>query len=130
MKTKSFIAFAACIAVSALTYSCSNEENTAASNGQLTAFTGGIVTEAPMERVLIGTSESSPVAPGFLTRTSMERPAIGGKGTFYWEKGDVIYVQDDNNKLFKSQGDITDKTARNTFLVNGVYGANTSYDVY
>ena len=129
MKTKSFITFAACVAASALMSSCSNEEN-AATNGQLTAFTGGIVTEAPMSRVQLGASESSTVAPGFLTRTSMERPAIGGKGTFYWEKGDVIYVQDDNNKLFKSQGDITDKTARNTFLVNGVYGANTSYDVY
>ena len=129
MKTKSFITFAACVAASALMSSCSNEEN-AATNGQLTAFTGGIVTEAPMSRVQLGVSESSTVAPGFLTRTSMERPAIGGKGTFFWGKGDVIYVQDDNNKLFKSQGDITDKTARNTFLVNGVYGANTSYDVY
>ena len=129
MKTISFITFAACVTASALMSSCSNEEN-AATNGQLTAFTGGIVTEAPMSRVQLGASESSTVAPGFLTRTSMERPSIGGKGTFFWEKGDVIYVQDDNNKLFKSQGDITDKTARNTFLVNGVYGANTSYDVY
>lgn len=129
MKTISFITFAACVTASALMSSCSNEEN-AATNGQLTAFTGGIVTEAPMSRVQLGASESSTVAPGFLTRTSMERPSIGGKGTFFWEKGDVIYVQDDNNKLFKSQGDITDKTARNTFLVNGAYGANTSYDVY
>ena len=118
MKTKSFIAFAACIAVSALTYSCSNEENTAASNGQLTAFTGGIVTEAPMERVLIGTSESSPVAPGFLTRTSMGRKKIGGEGTFYWEKGDVIYVQDKDNKLFKSKSYMADKAATSiTFYV-------------
>ena len=131
MKTKSFIAFAACIAVSALTYSCSNEENTAASNGQLTAFTGGIVTEAPMERVLIGTSESSPVAPGFLTRTSMGRKKIGGEGTFYWEKGDVIYVQDDNNKLFKSKSYMADKAATSiTFYVGGSYTAKGQYDVY
>ena len=129
MKTKSFITFAACVAASALMSSCSNEEN-AATNGQLTAFTGGIVTEAPMSRVQLGASESSTVAPGFLTRTSMERPAIGGKGTFFWEKGDVIYVQDDNNKFFQSQSNIADKTARNTFLVNGAYGAKTSYDVY
>ncbi len=129
MKTKSFITFAACVAASALMSSCSNEEN-AATNGQLTAFTGGIVTEAPMSCVQLGASESSTVAPGFLTRTSMERPAIGGKGTFFWEKGDVIYVQDDNNKFFQSQSNIADKTARNTFLVNGAYGANTSYDVY
>ena len=129
MKTISFITFAACVAASALMSSCSNEEN-AATNGQLTAFTGGIVTEAPMSRVQLGVSESSTVAPGFLTRTSMERPAIGGKGTFFWEKGDVIYVQDDNNKFFQSQSNIADKTARNTFLVNGAYGANTSYDVY
>ena len=131
MKTKSFIAFAACIAVSALTYSCSNEENTAASNGQLTAFTGGIVTEAPMERVLIGTSESSPVAPGFLTRTSMGRKKIGGEGTFYWEKGDVIYVQDKDNKLFKSKSYMADKAATSiTFYVGGSYTAKGQYDVY
>ncbi len=129
MKTKSFITFAAFVAASALMSSCSNEEN-AATNGQLTAFTGGIVTEAPMTRVQLGASESSTVAPGFLTRTSMDRPAIGGKGTFFWEAGDVIYVQDDNNKLFKSQSNITEKTARNTFLVNGAYGAKASYDVY
>lgn len=129
MKTISFITFAACVTASALMSSCSNEEN-AATNGQLTAFTGGIFTEAPMSRVQLGASESSTVAPGFLTRTSMERPAIGGKGTFFWEKGDVIYVQDDNNKFFQSQSNIADKTARNTFLVNGAYGANTSYDVY
>lgn len=129
MKIISFITFAACVTASALMSSCSNEEN-AATNGQLTAFTGGIVTEAPMSRVQLGASESSTVAPGFLTRTSMERPAIGGKGTFFWEKGDVIYVQDDNNKLFQSQSNIADKTARNTFLVNGAYGAKTSYDVY
>ena len=129
MKIISFITFAACVTASALMSSCSNEEN-AATNGQLTAFTGGIVTEAPMSCVQLGASESSTVAPGFLTRTSMERPAIGGKGTFFWEKGDVIYVQDDNNKFFQSQSNIADKTARNTFLVNGAYGANTSYDVY
>ncbi len=129
MKTKSFITFAAFVAASALMSSCSNEENVA-TNGQLTAFTGGIVTEAPMTRVQLGASESSTITPSILTRTSMDRPAIGGKGTFFWEAGDVIYVQDDNNAFFKSQSNITDKTARNTFLVNGAYGAKTSYDVY
>lgn len=129
MNTKSFIAFAACVAASALTCSCSNEEN-AATNDQLTAFTGGIVTEAPMTRVQLGASESPTVAPGFLTRTSMEHSTIGGGGTFFWEAGDVIYVQDDNNNLCKSKSNIADKTARHTFLVNGTYGAKTSYDVY
>lgn len=129
MKRKSLITFIACVAASALMSSCSNEEN-AATNGQLATFTGGIVTEAPMIRVQLGASESSTVAPSILTRTSMDRTEIGGKGTFFWEAGDVIYVQDDNNALFKSQSNITDKTARNTFLVNGAYGAKTSYDVY
>ena len=91
MKTKSFITFAACVVASALFSSCSNEENVAV-NGQLTAFTGGIVTEAPMAHVQLGASERSTVAPGSLTRTSMERPEIGAKGTFFWEPGDVIYV--------------------------------------
>ena len=129
MNTKSFIIFAACAAASALMSSCSNEEN-AATNGQLATFTGGIVTEAPMNRVQLGASESSTVAPSILTRTSMDRTEIGGKGTFFWEAGDVIYVQDDNNALFNSQNNIADKTARNTFSVNGAYGAKTSYDVY
>ena len=129
MKIKSFITFAACVVASALFSSCSNEENVAV-NGQLTAFTGGIVTEAPMAHVQLGASERSTVAPGSLTRTSMERPEIGAKCTFFWEPGDVIYVQDDNNTFFKSQSNITDKTARNTFLVNGVYGGNPVYNVY
>lgn len=129
MKRKSLITFIACVVASALMSSCSNEEN-AATNGQLATFTGGIVTEAPMNRVQLGASDSSTVAPGILTRTSMDRTEIGGKGTFFWEAGDVIYVQDDNNTLFKSQSNITDKTARNTFLVNGAYGTKTSYDVY
>ena len=129
MKSKIVVMFAACVAASALMSSCSNEENTA-TNGQLTAFTGGIVTEAPMAHVQLGASESSTVAPGSLTRTSMDRPAIGGKGTFFWEAGDVIYVQDDNSKLFKSQSNITDKTARNTFFLSGVYGGNSVYNVY
>ncbi len=129
MKIKSFIAFAACVVVSALTYSCSNEEN-AASNDQLTAFISGMVTEAPMEHISIGASEGSMVSPEFLTRTSMDHTAIGGKGTFYWEAGDIIYVQDDNNMLLKSQSNITSKTARNTFFVSGTYGTKASYDVY
>ena len=129
MKSKIVVMFAACVAASVLNSSCSNEENTA-TNGQLTAFTGGIVTEAPMAHVQLGASESSTVAPGSLTRTSMDRPAIGGKGVFFWEAGDVIYVQDDNSKLFKSQSNITDKTARNTFFLSGVYGGNPVYNVY
>ena len=129
MKSKIVVMFAACVAASVLNSSCSNEENTA-NSGQFTAFTGGIVTESPMTRVQLGTSESSTVAPGSLTRTSMDRPAIGGKGVFFWEAGDVIYVQDDNSKLFKSQSNITDKTARNTFFLSGVYGGNSVYNVY
>ncbi|MFR5271279.1 MAG: hypothetical protein ACLTGI_13245 [Hoylesella buccalis] len=98
MKAKLFISFAACVAASVLMSSCSNEESTP-TNDQLTAFTGGIVTEAPMERVQIGTTEISTVVPGFLTRTSMNRDAIGGEGAFLWEPGDKIYVEDDKNKL-------------------------------
>lgn len=130
MKTISFITFAACVAASALMSSCSDEENTAASSGQLTAFTSGIVTEAPMTRVRLGASQSSTVAPGFLTRVSMERPAIGGKGTFFWESGDVIYVQDDSGKLCKSKSNKTDATDRTTFLVDGSYTTKGPYDVY
>ena len=124
MKTKKlFISFAAFAAASVLMSSCSNEESTATTNDQLTAFTGGIVTEVPMERVQIGT-------PGITTRTSMNRDAIGGKGVFLWEPNDVIYVEDDNSKLRKSLNTITESAPRTTFLVDGSYTIKGQYDVY
>lgn len=131
MKTKSFISFAVCVAVSVLMCSCSNEESADSnSNGQLTAFTGGIVTEAPMERMQLSSPEISTEVPGFLTRTSMNRDAIGGHGAFLWEPKDVIYVEDDNGKLYKSQNAINDAVARTTFLVDGSYTTKGQYDVY
>ena len=123
MKTKLFISFAAFIAASVLMSSCSNEETTATTNDQLTAFTGGIVSEVPMERVQIGT-------PGITTRTSMNRDKIGGQGVFLWEPNDVIYVMDDNNKLRKSLNTITESAPRTTFLVDGSYTSKGQYDVY
>ena len=131
MKAKLFISFVACLAASVLMSSCSNDESTATTTtDQLTAFTGGVVTEVPMERVQIGTSDSSTVVPGFTTRTSMNRNGIGGQGAFLWEPNDVIYVEDDNNKLCKGEGTITDAVARTTFLVDGSYTGKGQYDVY
>ena len=131
MKTKSFISFAVCVAVSVLMCSCSNEESADNnSNGQLTAFTGGIVTEVPMERMQLSSPEISTEVPGFLTRTSMNRNAIGGQGAFLWEPKDVIYVEDDNGKLYKSQNTITETAPRATFLVDGSYTTKGQYDVY
>ena len=137
MKAKSFISFAVCVAVSVLMCSCSNEESADSnnnsnsnSNGQLTAFTGGIATEAPMERMQLSTPEISTEVPGFLTRTSMNRNDIGGQGVFYWERGDVIYVEDDKGKLCKSQNEITESATRTTFLVDGTYTGKNQYDVY
>ena len=124
MKTKKlFISFAAFAAASVLMSSCSNEESTATTNDQLTAFTGGIVTEVPMERVQIGT-------PGITTRTSMNREDIGGQGVFLWEPNDVIYVEDDDNKLRKSLNTINESAPRTTFLVDGSYTTKGQYDVY
>ena len=123
MKTKKlFISFAAFAAASVLMSSCSNDETTATTNDQLTAFTGGIVTEVPMERVQIGT-------PGVTTRTSMNRDDIKGNGAFFWEPGDVIYVVDDNNKLYKSQNAIQAAAPRVKFLVYGSY-TGKNHDVY
>ena len=127
---KIFISFATFVAASALMSSCSNDESTATTTDQLTVFTGGIVTEVPMERVQIGTSDSSTVVPGFTTRTSMNRDAIGGQGAFLWEPKDVIYVEDDNNQLCKGKSTITDAVARTTFLVDGSYTGKSQYDVY
>ena len=129
MKTKLFISFAAFAAASVLMSSCSSEESTA-STDQLTAFTGGIVTEVPMERVQIGTPGGSTVVPGVTTRTSMNRDEINGEGAFLWEPGDVIYVEDDNNKLCKSLNTITESAPRTTFLVDGTYTGKSQYDVY
>ena len=134
MKTKLFVSFTAFVAASVLMCSCSNEEsadsnNNSNSNGQLTAFTGGIVTEAPMERMQLSTPEISTEVPGFLTRTSMNRNALRGQGAFLWESKDVIYVEDDNNQLCKGKSNITNAVARTTFLVDGSYTKN-EYDVY
>lgn len=130
MKTKLFISFAAFVAASVLMSSCSNEESTTTTNGQLTAFTGGIVTEVPMERVQIGTPDGSTLAFGITTRTSMNRDKIGGEGAFLWEPGDKIYVEDDNNKLCKSLNTIDESAPRTTFLVDGSYTTKGQYDVY
>ena len=136
MKTKLFVSFAAFVAASALMCSCSNEESADSnnnsnsnSNGQLTAFTGGIVTEAPMERMQLSTPEISTEVPGFLTRTSMNRQGIGKEGTFLWEPKDVIYVEDDNKKLCKGKSTITNAVAQTTFLVDGSY-TKEEYNVY
>lgn len=136
MKIKLFISFAVFVAASALMCSCSNEESADSnnnsnnnSNGQLTAFTGGIVTEAPMERMQLSTPEISTEVPGFLTRISMNRNAIGGQGAFLWEPKDVIYVEDDKGKLCKSQNVITKSAPRTTFLVDGSY-TKKEYKVY
>ena len=135
MKTKLFVSFAAFVAASALMSSCSNEEsadsnNNSNSNGQLTAFTGGIVTEAPMERMQLSTPEISTEVPDFLTRTSMSRNGIGRQGAFLWEPKDVIYVEDDKKKLCKGKSTITNAVARTTFLVDGTYTKNSQYEVY
>ena len=134
MKTKLFISFATYFAASVLMSGCSNDESTATTTttttDQLTAFTGGIVTEAPMERVQIGTSDSSTVVPGFTTRTSMNRNGIGVQGAFLWEPKDVIYVEDDKKKLCKGKSTITNAVARTTFLVDGSYTKKSQYDVY
>ncbi|MDY5844021.1 MAG: hypothetical protein SPJ90_06290 [Prevotella sp.] len=60
----------------------------------------------------------------------MNRNAIGGQGAFLWEPKDVIYVEDDNGKLNKSQNTITESAPRTTFLVNGSYSTKGQYDVY
>ena len=132
MKTKLFISFVAFAAASVLMSGCSNDESTATTTttDQLTAFTGGVVTEVPMERVQIGTSDSSTVVPGVTTRTSMNRNALGGQGAFFWEPKDVIYVEDDKKKLCKGKSTITHAVARTTFLVDGSYTGKGQYDVY
>ena len=128
---KIFISFATFVAASALMSSCSNDESTATTTtDQLTAFTGGIVTEAPMERVQIGTPDGSTLTPGITTRTSMNRGEIKGDGSFLWEPNDVIYVEDDGGKLYKSQNKITETKARVDFSVYGSYGGKSQYDVY
>ena len=131
MKTKLFISFVAFAAASVLMSGCSNDESTATTTtDQLTAFTGGIVTEVPMERVQIGTPGGSTVVPGFTTRTSMNRGEIKCDGSFLWEPNDVIYVKDDKDNLCKSQNEITESAARTTFLVDGSYTTKGPYEVY
>ena len=130
---KIFISFATFVAASVLMSGCSNDESTATTTtttDQLTAFTGGVVTEVPMERVQIGTPGGSTLVPGVTTRTSMNRGEIKGDGSFLWEPNDVIYVEDDNNQLCKSLNTINESAASTTFLVYGSYTGKNQYDVY
>ena len=60
------------------------------------------------------------------TRTSMDY----NSGNFYWEKGDYIYVKDDNGVLQKSTNAPTSKVAAFKYKVPGKFTANTSYKVY
>ena len=60
------------------------------------------------------------------SRTTMD-PATGA---FFWEAGDYIYVQDDNNVWRKSSNAPTVKTASYKFYVPGKFEAKSSYRVY
>lgn len=59
-------------------------------------------------------------------RTSMDYAS----GAFYWEAGDHIYVQDDNNVWQKSSNAPTAKVATFKFMMPGKYSSKTSYKVY
>ena len=129
MKIKRLFTYMACLTIVAMVSSCSNEESVI-NNGQVTAFAGVMVSETPVTRVSFN-APNTPIST-FLpaTRTSINRTEIGGKGIFLWEPGDYIFVEDDNNELYKSQNKIIEKQPRSTFFVNGSYNGRTSYNVY
>lgn len=129
MKNKKLITSAAFMAMCALISSCSGEESTANIGDDLTAFSAGIVTETPITRVSFDSSESPIEDFGLFTRTSMDCTEIGGRGTFLWEPGDFVYIEDDSGKLFKSQNSVTETQSRCTFFVRGSYSAKASYNV-
>ena len=60
------------------------------------------------------------------TRTSMDY----NSGNFYWEKGDYIYVKDDNGVLQKSTNAPTSKVAAFKYKVPGKFTASSNYKVY
>src|SRR3712207_648497 len=60
------------------------------------------------------------------SRTSMD-PA---NGNFYWEAGDKIWVQDDNNAWQQSSNAPDTKTASFTFHLPGQFTDKNSYTVY
>ena len=128
MKVKLLIPFFAFCGMLSLMSSCSSEEIFSKAGG-FTAFTGGKITESPIMRVPFEASDSIKL-PGFSARTSMERTVIGGVGSFLWEPGDYVYIQDDSDKFFKSQNELTEAKKRSTFFVKGAYTDKSSYEVY
>ena len=60
------------------------------------------------------------------SRTTMDYDT----GAFYWEAGDHIYVQDDDNVWQKSNNAPTTKVTAFMFKVPGKFFAKTSYKVY
>ena len=61
------------------------------------------------------------------SRTTMD---YNNTGAFFWEAGDYIYVQDDDNVWQKSSNAPTGKTASFKFYVPGKFTTKTSYRVY
>ena len=129
MKIKTLFISIAYVVMYAMVSSCSNEESVI-NGGQVTAFSGVMFSETPITRVSLD-APNTPIST-FLpaTRTSMNRTEIEGKGIFLWEPGDYIFVEDDNDKLYKSQNTVTESQPRHTFFVDGSYTEKTSYNVY
>lgn len=63
------------------------------------------------------------------TRTSMDHE-IGGKGKFFWETGDNIFVTDDSGSpIASTSSTITGKTSHARFQVSGSFNNATTYPV-
>ena len=92
--------------------SCSSEENVQGGNTE--SENGG-------DKILTAFMAGAPES-----RTSMDY----NTGAFFWEAGDYIYVQDDNNVWRKSSNAPTAKTAYFSFMVPGKFTDKTSYEVY
>ena len=129
MKIKTLFVSMAYVAMYAMISSCSNEESVI-NSGKVTAFSGTMFSETPITRVSFNAPNTPPSTFLPATRTSMNRTEIGGKGIFLWEPDDYIFVEDDNNELFKSQSKIIEQQPHCTFIANGSYTGKTSYNVY
>ena len=87
-------------------------------------ITTGTVTKPDADKT--ETNQVSFVAGNQGTRTSLNY----GKGDFYWEAGDQIFVKDDENNFNKSSNAVTGTNVPHfKFMMPGKYTQN-SYVVY
>lgn len=99
--------------------------------GLATACSGEYVNKEKENKVLEESKETTTFQSGIIpsARTSMEH-IKGGKGKFFWEAEDILWVDNGGNLISSTSSSITEKTTRAKFFFTGPGLTAQSYPVY